>query len=649
MTTVSTELFSDSRGVRSITLWACFLTALAVSLAWSWYFLPNYVDDSLIAYRYSERLLQGHGLTWNDNEYVEGYSDLLWVLLVAAGGLVQPNLILVGWTLGILANAATLGAVAWAFGRSSGGTPIPLATGLFVLSFSSCFAFWGGGGLETALVEALLAWALATVYRETTGQFGWVCPGLFLGLLSVTRPDGILLSIGVVVGLLLRDGTHRTVLHHAFRLLILPIAFTAAQTGFRLAYYGALVPNTAHAKLAFTPERLLSGSLYVVHGALANCVPLVLVIALLVWRSRRRVPLGECWTFLAPGILWLVYVNLIGGDPFEYYRQWMPALVCLAFALSGLLMAVASVPRRQLAFVLSIAAISHIGVQQVVDPYASQQIVTPEIARLMSLAKKARPSTTAATLSEVRRNLESCFAFGHFLRDAFSKQRPLIAVINAGCIPYASQLPSLDMLGLTDAHIAHHRPPNMGKGLLAHELGDATYVLARKPDLIAFCGPPQVLAEPCFRSEIELAQMPEFQRNYRRIFVRAGSVDAAVWTRIEDGRLGISRTVDTIQIPGYLLASRPGTRVVIDLAGKPATLLETGDAVIESVYLPTGIWEVSLQSDTLDRLQLATLRTPESKVAQPTELRIVSGGAGESFRVFGGRGLIYAITARRVG
>ena len=40
-----------------------------------------------------------------------------------------------------------------------------------------------------------------------------------------------------------------------------------------------------------------------------------------------------------------------------------------------------------------------------------------------------------------------------------SEEEPLFAVTAAGCLPYFSELPALDMLGLNDRHIAHHRPP----------------------------------------------------------------------------------------------------------------------------------------------------------------------------------------------
>ena len=41
-------------------------------------------DDSFISFRYAEHLARGHGLVYNVGERVEGYTNLLWTLLVAA-------------------------------------------------------------------------------------------------------------------------------------------------------------------------------------------------------------------------------------------------------------------------------------------------------------------------------------------------------------------------------------------------------------------------------------------------------------------------------------------------------------------------------------------------------------------------------------
>ena len=58
-------------------LWAPFLF-----LAHRFWFLT---DDAFISFRYAQNLLDGHGLVFNPGELVEGYSNLLWVLLVSFG------------------------------------------------------------------------------------------------------------------------------------------------------------------------------------------------------------------------------------------------------------------------------------------------------------------------------------------------------------------------------------------------------------------------------------------------------------------------------------------------------------------------------------------------------------------------------------
>ena len=41
-------------------------------------------DDAFISFRYVRNLLEGHGLVFNPGEYVEGYTNFLWILELAA-------------------------------------------------------------------------------------------------------------------------------------------------------------------------------------------------------------------------------------------------------------------------------------------------------------------------------------------------------------------------------------------------------------------------------------------------------------------------------------------------------------------------------------------------------------------------------------
>ena len=64
-----------------------FLVLIALLWAHASFYLPFISDDALISMRYSQRLIEGRGLTWTDgSQPVEGYSNLLWVLLTALLG-----------------------------------------------------------------------------------------------------------------------------------------------------------------------------------------------------------------------------------------------------------------------------------------------------------------------------------------------------------------------------------------------------------------------------------------------------------------------------------------------------------------------------------------------------------------------------------
>ncbi|TMD96431.1 MAG: hypothetical protein E6I76_07800, partial [Chloroflexi bacterium] len=63
---------------------AWLLPVLVLRLACSLWFLPFTLDDPYVSFRYASHLASGSGLVFNPGEHVEGYSNLLWTLLLAA-------------------------------------------------------------------------------------------------------------------------------------------------------------------------------------------------------------------------------------------------------------------------------------------------------------------------------------------------------------------------------------------------------------------------------------------------------------------------------------------------------------------------------------------------------------------------------------
>ncbi len=60
---------------------ALLLAALGALLALSYGTATQ--DDAFISLRYAQNLVDGHGLVYNPGEYVEGYTNLSWTLLLA--------------------------------------------------------------------------------------------------------------------------------------------------------------------------------------------------------------------------------------------------------------------------------------------------------------------------------------------------------------------------------------------------------------------------------------------------------------------------------------------------------------------------------------------------------------------------------------
>ena len=58
--------------------WACLVAGLFFCLHYAWV-----LDDAFVYYRYVDNLLVlGHGLVYNQGEYVEGFTSPLWLLIL---------------------------------------------------------------------------------------------------------------------------------------------------------------------------------------------------------------------------------------------------------------------------------------------------------------------------------------------------------------------------------------------------------------------------------------------------------------------------------------------------------------------------------------------------------------------------------------
>jgi len=543
--------------------------------------LPFIADDAFISLRYARRLLDGHGLTWTDGPRVEGYSNLLWVLVCALLGWLGVDLVTAARALGIAATLATLVALAWSQ-RSQRW--LACLAALAALALAEPVAVWAIGGLEQPLLDLCIALGLVNAFSLMPGNDGAskgssanprpVVAGLFFGLAALARPDGLLFgaAVGAVVLLVQRSSADRVRL--ALRFAAPMVGMVLAQLLFRLLYYGDFVPNTGRAKLAISPAHIVRGWSHVAEGLVAQRAVFLVAAAsgVVAWRhgDRRRVLLIG-----APLVAWLGYLALVGGDIFPAWRHFVPALVLAAFLIAE-----------------GAAAALQVGVR-------AQWIVIVVLLNACLLGLYDRNRDFRLALARAERWEWNGEVIGRFLAQAFGQKAPLLAVDSAGCVPYFSGLPSLDMLGLSDAYLGHHPPADFGETTsLGHELGNGPYVLSQKPDLVLFCLPSGG-EKPCFRSGREMVQLADFTEHYQLVGFEGEEpfrFRSQLWVRRDSQKIGIEASADRVSIPGFLVGDSDSTSR-LDGNGRVTTEIPPSARLALPVELAAGRWILTLDGD----------------------------------------------------
>lgn len=543
-------------------------------------------DDTLISLRYADRFLDGKGLTWNDGERVEGYSNPSWILAAASLGWLGVDLILAVRILAFASWAITFGALLM-FARRVGASWVAFGAAAVVLGSTASLSVWAMGALEQPLFVACLAvafWALAALSfpraHERELRPAWAALGAgALCVLVWTRPDGPLLVAVFAISsfFIVERSAGAGPARFVFALFAGgPFLAWMVQLGFRLAYYGEWLPNPALIKTHLTLARMREGLDYLVVGLAVSWLLTgagIIGAALALFRRSTR-PLASAVLSLV--VAWGVYVVVIGGDHFPAFRHLLVIHLCLAILLT---LGLSRLRDEQLPWI-PWAALILAGVLTV--PYVRSQRRVEDI----NVARRARWQWDGQALGQT------------FAR-AFASERPLWAVTAAGCLPYFSGLPALDLLGLNDAHIARQPPdPSLQ---LAHDHGDGAYVLERAPDLITF-GLPRG-GRPIFKSGREMAADARFGEAYQRVTFRTlAPVTMVSQTYVNRrGRVGFGGSlVDgspselraVLSVPAYMFRGVTGHPLP---DGSLGARLEQGRRVsIDLPELPPGAYRVRL-------------------------------------------------------
>lgn len=478
--------------------------------------LYSVTDDAYISYRYLDNWIAGHGLVFNPGEHVEGYTNLLWILLIAPWRMTGLSPEIVSLALSLLSAGILFAGVYILAARMARHSGAGIAAVILAASYPP-LAHYVGTGLETVLFAALIVAAFARISVAGKPDI-WVA--VILGAAVLTRPEGMMVGL-IVYGIYgLQDRSARSdqqIWGSALLFLVFPILLTC----WRLWYYGELLPNTFYAKATGTGLELVGNGLaYVAHFAVWQYGWLLLVPGMLVLFPPILKKLPNKTLASASGIVLLVhflYVIKVGGDYLPMSRfilHVFPLLVALA-AL-GLWFA----SRERSVFVLMLA--SGIAVAQNVAFYRSS-------------------GTDYRSLEEVRSLNSEWKSLAGWLKSNYPADT-VIAVNAAGAVPYLTGFKTIDMLGLNDKHIARAKASfRLTAGPVpGHFKYDGEYVCGLRPDIVIMSSGRSLVASSPREAELGAA-LNSFDSD--RDFLRAcANLYQPNATLLENGRYRVIYT-----------------------------------------------------------------------------------------------------------
>lgn len=456
------------------------------------------VDDAFISFRYAQQFIHGNGLVFNIGERVEGYTNFLWTMVLAAIMAIGGDPVVVAPIL-TLALAFVSVILTVALGQRILSAPWSGMAGLLV-AVSGPFLLYTsrGSGMETALFSALTLASLLALTKQR-----WWLAGFLTALTLLTRPDGIVLAAVCSAYTFWIGGDTFTARLRKLLAYALPLAgIYGSYFIWRWTYYGYLLPNTFYVKVGGSEAQFTRGITYLWNFGRADLLLFAgaLGAAIGVWTRWRRTRAPA--SLLLIGCFTLVfscYIVVVGGD-------WMPgARFCIPL-----------IPLLAILWTWGLAGLAERTRSLSLPAYALAAALIAAIAYQLPNDSSYRPNTDVWHENDlVARQRE----VGRWIK-AHTPAETTVVVAAAGALPYYADRPAIDALGLNDLHIAHLPSQNLGNGKPGHEKSDPAYVLNRRPELIPWAAVPTVSDEPMFLANYRYEEVNGPEGTTLKLFVR---------------------------------------------------------------------------------------------------------------------------------
>jgi hypothetical protein len=358
---------------------------------------------------------------------------------------------------------------------------------LFV-AVSRPFVVWGCSGMENMLYMFLMGIALwLLIWEDDLRRLSFVTP-VVLFLICLTRTEGVVYFAAVFLIRLARVATIREYRQEMFikRWIVYNAVFTllfAAWMGWKLWYYGTIIPLPVHLKTADGA----SGILYI-RDFLVSEAPYVPLLIAGIFLTDYRKSCAYATGFLVLLFAALSASNPIMGNEFRLILAALPLIVLLALSALQQLLAGRSRWRQVLVIVSAGLFLLH------------WEVGFPQLyrGRLKGLGLNY-----FHFLEDVHIPIGKWLAAEQSLKGTLS-----VALFDAGASPfYATDCHVIDYLGLNDREFAK-------------EAMTPARLLARQPDLIILKSASSERFEYLHDNSIGtlsgvIYDNPEFQRTYR--------------------------------------------------------------------------------------------------------------------------------------
>lgn len=434
------------------------LIGLLITLLFDWYHLSSWmVDDAAISLAYAQNLV-AHGILVHQLGMppVEGFSNPLWVFILAAANLFTPDPDVAKW-LGMLLLIVGVIRLAFSTPDSVSG---PLAS--LLLMTQPSLHIWSHGGLENSLLLVLvIEWLIQSRALALTGNTRRAYTvAILTGLISITRPEGIcVLGPFVVAVFMVRSSLKPSQLISVATLAIL---IPGAYLIFRILYFDDVLPNTYYAKGGAELRRIadiffldphllnkvtnLAGS---VSGAILS-IPLLILIVVCCYKAfLSTTPYTKIVAFHF--LTWFIVYLIMRDDWMPEFRFATPFYISLYVLLTETLTGQAG--RFLVATIIMIQLV----------PFTN---------RIIEFSQ-----SPPISIEEVKLNSHEYVK----IAKSMGISRPLVLTADIGGLLLENEVDVLDLGMLCDRTIAHA----IGEGSSdSNQQAFLDYVFEKRPDII---------------------------------------------------------------------------------------------------------------------------------------------------------------------